>query len=132
MLLRHLGDHRLGGDEQARNGGRALQRGSHDLGRVDNTLRHQVAVLAGLGVVAEAVGVLFQDLTNDDRAILAGIDRDLTRRPGDRLLNDFNAGSLVIVADFKLLQSLDGTQQRNAAARQDTLLDMKGGRVLGR
>jgi hypothetical protein len=40
--------------------------GPHDFGRVDDALRHQVAVLAGLCVIAEGAGVLFQDLTNDD------------------------------------------------------------------
>ena len=77
---------------------------AHHFGRVDDALRHQVAILAGLCVIAEGVGVLFQDLANDDRAILAGVDRDLARRPGERLLDDFDAGSLIVVVDFELLQ----------------------------
>src|SRR6266851_8808316 len=40
-LLRHLGNHRLGGDEQARDRGGALQRLAHHLGRVDDALLHQ-------------------------------------------------------------------------------------------
>ena len=52
-----------------------------------------------------------------DRAILAGVDRDLTRRPRERLLDDVNAGSLIVVVDLELLQSLDGAQQRDAAAQ---------------
>ena len=39
-----------------------------------------------------------------DRAILAGVDRDLTRRPRERLLDDVNAGSLIVVVDLELLQ----------------------------
>ena len=39
LLLRHLGDHRLGGDQQAGDRCRALQRRAHHLGRVDDALR---------------------------------------------------------------------------------------------
>src|SRR5262245_3690393 len=39
-----------------------------------------------------------------DRAILAGVDRDLTRRPRERLLDDVNAGSLIVVVGLELLQ----------------------------
>src|SRR5204862_2696069 len=59
LPLRQLGNHRLGRDEQTRDRGRALQRRSHNFGRVDDALRHQVAILAGLCVKAEGVGVLF-------------------------------------------------------------------------
>src|SRR5208337_231281 len=97
LLLRNLGDHRLGGNEQARDGGRVLQRGPHDLGRVDDALRYQVAVLAGLGVEAKGISVLVQNLADDNRAIVTGVDRDLARRPGERLLDDLNAGSLIVV-----------------------------------
>jgi hypothetical protein len=106
LLLGHFGDHRLRGNEQTRDGGGVLQCGPHDLGRVDDALRHQVAILAGLRVIAEGVGVLVQDLANDDRAIIAGVDRDLARRLGERLLDDVNAGSLIVVVDLALLQSL--------------------------
>ena len=40
-LLRTLGDHRLGGDQQAGDRGRILQRAAHDLGRVDHALRRR-------------------------------------------------------------------------------------------
>src|SRR4029434_8637285 len=68
-------------------------------------------------------GVLFQDLADDNRAVFSRVDRDLTRWPGNRLLDDFNAGSLIIVSAFELLQSLDGPQQRNSAAWEDAFLD---------
>src|SRR5690554_6950600 len=63
-LLRQLGHHGLSGDEEAGHGGRILERRAHDLGRVDDALLHQVAVLAGRGVVAEAVVVLIEDLAH--------------------------------------------------------------------
>src|SRR5712691_27481 len=131
LLLRQLGHHRLGGNQQARDGGRVLQRGPHDFGRVDDALRYQVAVLAGLCVVAEGVGVLFQDLADHDRAVLAGVDRDLARRPGDRLADDLDAGLLVVVVGAYPLQGLARAQQRNAAARQDTFLDRRAGCMHG-
>src|SRR5262249_17321434 len=62
LLLRHLGDHRLGGDEQASHGSRVLQCGAHHLGRIDNAFRHQIAVVAGLGVEAEAVLIVLHVL----------------------------------------------------------------------
>src|SRR5262249_53881463 len=58
LLLRKLGDHRLGGDEEARHRRGVLDRGAYDLGRVDDALRHQIDVLAGLRVEAEAVLIL--------------------------------------------------------------------------
>ena len=85
LFLRQFGNHRLGGNQQTRDGGRTLQRGPHDFGRIDDAFRDQVAIFAGLRVIAVGVGVLFQDLSNDDRAILAGVDHNLARRPGQRL-----------------------------------------------
>src|SRR5437899_3992713 len=51
VLLGHLGHHRLRGDEQARDGGRALERSANHLGRIDDALADQVTVLAGLRVI---------------------------------------------------------------------------------
>ena len=55
VLLRQLGNHGLGGDQEAGDRGRVLQRAADDLGRVDNALRDEVAVLPGLSVEAEGV-----------------------------------------------------------------------------
>src|SRR4029077_12083321 len=91
LLLRQFGYHRFGSDQEARNRGSVLQRDAHDLGRVDDALGHQIAELAGLGVVAVSVGIVLQNLADHDRAILAGVDCDLARRPGDRLFDDLDA-----------------------------------------
>ncbi len=53
-LLGALGDERFGGEDQAGDGGRVLQGGTGDLGRVHDALGDQVAELAGRGVVALA------------------------------------------------------------------------------
>src|SRR3954468_2322013 len=56
ILLGTLGDHRFGGEEERRDGGRVRERGAHDLGRVDDAALDQVTVLEGLRVEAEASG----------------------------------------------------------------------------
>ena len=56
IFLRLFGDHALGGQQQAGNGGRILQRVTGHLGRVDDAGLDQVLVLLGVGV--EAVGAL--------------------------------------------------------------------------
>src|SRR4051812_2101910 len=62
LLLRTLSYHRLGGDQQRRNRCGALQRGAHDLGRVNNTSRDKVLVLTQLRIVAVFVGSVAQYL----------------------------------------------------------------------
>src|SRR5204863_7595219 len=52
VLLRLVGDDRLGGQEQRRDRGRVLQRRPGDLGRVDDPRLDQVLVLTGRGVQA--------------------------------------------------------------------------------
>src|SRR5438445_3722354 len=56
LLGRHFGDHRLGGDQEARDRSRALKRLTHDLGRIDDALGEHVDVFAVLRV--EAVRIL--------------------------------------------------------------------------
>src|SRR5262249_44873305 len=104
-----------------------LDRGAYDLGRVDDALRHQIDVLAGLRVEAEAVLILLEDLADDHRAVFAGVDRDLTRRSLDRLADDLDAGLLVVVLRTEPLEGFAGAQQRDAAARQDAFLDRGAG-----
>ena len=53
VLLRRLGHARLGGDEQACNGGRILQRSPYNLGGVDDALVDQIDIVVVLRVVAE-------------------------------------------------------------------------------
>jgi hypothetical protein len=63
-----------------------LQRDANHLGRVDDSLGHEIAELAGLGVEAVGIGVILKDLADDNGAVLARIDGDLTRRPPLALL----------------------------------------------
>src|SRR3546814_10797482 len=55
FLFRHFGDEGLGSDEERGDRGRVLQRGTHDLGRVDHTGLDEILVLAGRCVEAPVV-----------------------------------------------------------------------------
>src|ERR1700730_10603751 len=131
LLFRHFSYHRLGSDKQACNRGRILQRRADDLGRIDDPLRHEVFELAGLRVEAESVGVAVLDLADYNRAVLACVDRDLTRRPGERLFDHLDAVPLVFVFTLQLVQRLPGTQQSDAAPGKDAFLDRGPGSVHG-
>src|SRR5262249_16024697 len=122
-------DHRFSGDQKARDGGTILQRDANHLGWVDESLGHEIAELAGLGVEAESIGVILKDLANHDGASLLGIDGDLTRRPGDRLFDDLDAVLLVFVRGLDSLERLSGAYERHATARQDAFLDRGAGRM---
>src|SRR5579862_8615335 len=129
LLLRHFGDHRLGGDQQSGDGRRTLDRRAHDLGWVDDALGDEVAVFASLRVVAVVALILFQDLANHDRTVSAGVERNLARRRLDRLAHDVDAVLLVLVVGLDAPQSFGGAQKRDAAARQDAFLDRGAGRM---
>src|SRR6266700_757764 len=129
VLLRQLGDHGFGGDQECRNRCRILDRRTNHLGRVDDALGDQVAVLAGLRVEAVGILVLLEDLADDDGAVLARVDRDLAGRRRQRLADDLDAGLLVVVLGADALELRGGTQQGDAAARHDAFLDRRAGRM---
>src|SRR5882672_4540989 len=129
VLLRQFGHHGFGGDQQSRNRGCVLDRRTHDLGRVDDALGDQVDVFARLRVEAVGVLILLEDLADDDRAVLARVDRDLARRPGERLADDLDAGLLVVVRCLDALELLGGTEQGDAAARHDAFFNRRTGRM---
>src|SRR5882757_5906225 len=129
VLLRQFGHHGFGGDQQSRNRGCVLDRRPHDLGRVDDALGDQVDVFARLRVEAVGVLILLEDLADDDRAVLARVDRDLACRPGERLADDLDAGLLVVVRGLDALELLGGTEQGDAAARHDAFFNRRAGRM---
>src|SRR6266487_1703566 len=129
VLLRQFGHHGFGGDQQSRNRGCVLDRRTHDLGRVDDALGDQVDVFARLRVEAVGVLILLEDLADDNRTVLARVDRDLARRPGERLADDLDAGLLVVVRGLDALELLGGTEQGDAAARHDAFFNRRAGRM---
>src|ERR671930_1180955 len=125
LLLRLVGHHRLGGEEQAGDGGRVLQRGADHLGRVDDPRLEHVAVLAG-GRVQAVHGVHAADLLDHHAALQAGVDGDLLERLLQRAAHDQGAGRLV-AAEVDLGQGLLGPQQGHAAAGDQSLLHRRAG-----
>src|SRR4051794_21835753 len=129
VLLRQLGHHGFGGDQQRRNRGCVLDRRTDHLGRVDDALLDEVAVFTGLRVEAVVVRLVLEDLADDDGTVLARVDRDLASRPGQRLANDLDAGLLVVVLGAQALEGLGGAQQGDAAARNDAFFNSRTGRM---
>src|SRR6266851_1497695 len=129
VLLRQFGHHGFGGDQKCGNRCCVLDRRTNDLGRVDDALRDQVDVFAGLRVETVGVLVLLEDLADDDGAVLTCVDRDLARRPGERLADDLDAGLLVVVRGLDALELLGSTEQGDAAARYDAFLNRRAGRM---
>jgi len=70
LLLGRLGHAGLGGYHQAGDGGGVLQGGAYHLGRIDHALGDKIAVLPGLGVVAERVLPTIEDLADHHGAVL--------------------------------------------------------------
>src|SRR3977135_3861003 len=128
-LLRQFGHHGFGGDQKRRDRRSVLDRHTNHLGRVDDALGDQVAILAGLGVEAVGILLLLKDLADDHRAIFAGIDGNLAGRRGQRLTHDLDAGLLVVVLGAQPLEMFRGTQQGDAAARHDAFFNRRTGRM---
>src|SRR4029077_11471717 len=82
-----------------------------------------------LRVKAEGVLVFLHDLADNDRAVVAGVDRDLTRRRLDRLADDVDAVLLILIFSAQALECLNRAKQGDAAARQDAFLNRGAGRV---
>src|SRR5205809_1141638 len=55
FLLRMFGDRRLGGDDHTRDGCGVLEGRADDLGRIDNAELDQIAIFAGLRIVAVVI-----------------------------------------------------------------------------
>jgi hypothetical protein len=58
----------------------------------------------------------FEDLADHDRAVQAGIFRDLPRRRPQCAPHNVDAGLLLVVLRFELGKRLAGVKQRGAAA----------------
>src|SRR5690606_36366372 len=129
LRLLLLDDHRLRREQEARDGRRVLERRAGDLGRVDHTRLDQVLVLVSLGVVAEADVLVLADTLDHDRALEASVLRDLPERLLERAQHDLHAGLLVAILELEVLQPLLDAHERDAAARNDALLDSRTGGV---
>src|SRR5215217_3886636 len=127
VLLGHLGHDGLGGEDVLGDRGRVLQRGARHHGRVDDAGADQVDVLAGGRVEANAGGLGATHLVDHDRALEAGVLRDLTERLLERAEHDAGARLLVVVGDGVDVDGGARLEQRDAAARHDALLEGRAG-----
>ena len=130
VLLRGLGHHGFGGDHQARDGSRILQRGAGDLGRVQDAELDHVAVLAVGGVVAE-VALAVGDLVEDDAGLFAGVGDDLAQRRFHGAQGDEDAVVLVLIGTLEAFDRGLGADQRDATARHHAFFHRRTGRVQG-
>ena len=105
-----VGDERLGGEEQAGDRRRVLQRRTGHLGRVDDAGLEQVDELAGGGVEADGAGLAL-DLLHDDRTLETGVVGDEPSRRLERPVDRTGTGGLVA------LERLDGALATAARAR---------------
>src|SRR5262249_31998116 len=96
FLLGLLRDQRLRREHEARDRRRVLQRGAHDLGRVDDARRDEILVLELRRVEPEGALALL-DLRDDDRAVEARVARDLAQRLLERAADDVHAVAAVVV-----------------------------------
>src|SRR5215213_3285235 len=125
LLLRLVGHHGLGGQEQAGDRGRVLQGGTDDLGRVDDPRLEHVGVLAG-GRVQALARVEAADPLDHHATLEAGVGGDLLERLLEGLADDGRTGRLV-TGQVVLGQGLLDPQQGHAAAGDDALLHRRAG-----
>src|SRR5688572_5831056 len=96
VLLRRLCDEGVCSQQQGGDAGGILQRGTGDLGRVDDAGLHQILVLVGRGVVA-FVAFGGGDLFGDDAAVLAGVLGDRLQRRAAGADDDVVADLFVVL-----------------------------------
>src|SRR5690625_2345839 len=118
LVFFKLGHSGFGGEQQAGDRGRVLQRGAGDLGGVEHTLLHQIAVLASGGVVA-VVALAGGDLVHHDAGFVAGGAHDGTQRLFNRTQHQLDASFLVDVVALNLGDSGLGADEGYATTSHD-------------
>src|SRR5215213_9905432 len=126
VLVGRLRDDGLGGQDVLGDRGRVLQRRARDHGGVDDARADQVDHIAGGRVQALAGGRLAH-VVDDDRALEAGVLRDLAERLLERADDDLRARLLVLDVERVEVDGADRLEQRHAAARHDALLEGRAG-----
>ena len=111
---------RFGGQQQCRNAGRVLQRGPHDLGRIDHAGSNEVAVLVLVGIIALVFAFEVLHAVDDNGAIDAGILGNRPQREVENVADDFRA-VLFVTFEAELVQGAFAANQSHAAAGDNTL-----------
>src|SRR3989442_1573318 len=128
LLLRQVGDQRLGRQQQRRDRRRVFQRHALDLGRIDDPRLEHVHEPHRFGVEAPRGHRLGLHLLDHDAPLQARVLDDLADRLLERPLDDVGA-DLLVALNLELVDGLGRAQQGHAAARHDTLLHRRAGRV---
>src|SRR4051812_16294668 len=121
LLLRLLGDHGFGGEQQAGDRGGVLQRGARHLGGIDHARLHEILVLVRARVVAEP-GFTLLDLLQHDAAFEAGIPDDAAERLLDGAPYHLHADGFV-AGGRERLERAARADEGDASAGHDALLD---------
>src|ERR1700724_1921218 len=120
LVLRGLGHHNLGREQQARHGGGVLRRERRLLGRVEDARFPHVAELARGRVVAERA-LAFLHAVENHRGVLTGVVDDLTQGLLDRAGKNADTARLVLIRRLELVEGPLHTDQRHTAAGPHTL-----------
>src|SRR4030095_8839899 len=127
LLLRLIGDHRLGRDHQAGNRRRILQRDTDDLGGVDDSCFDEIFIVLGGSIKAERAFTVL-DLVENDSAIGPGVAGDPAKRLRKRRLNDPDA-HLLIFRNSEITETRRRADQSDAAAWNNSLFHRRAGSV---
>src|SRR5207249_5216641 len=124
---RFFGDHRFGGEQEAGDGCRVLQRRPGHLGGIDHARGDQVFVLVGARVVPEST-LAFLDLLKDDASFQSGVADDASQGLLHGAADDLDTDRFV-AGDLHLPERLAGAKEGDAAARHDSFFDGSPGGV---
>src|SRR5580692_3259914 len=128
LFFLDFSDEGFGREHEARDRGCVLKGKAGDLGWVDDAHLNHVAILASVRVEAVVLVLRVADLADYDSAFETGVERNLAGRLFEGALHDAEADSFVIM-ELDLLDGRDATEQRRAAAGNDTFLDSRAGGV---
>src|SRR5258708_5491405 len=121
LLLRHLGDEALRGEQQAADGSGVLQRAARDLRGVNDAGLHEVFPFSG-GDVQAFVALAALALTDDERAFQARVVGERAERLLDRTADDLSADFLVAF-ELERVEDLLRRDEGDAAPGDDAFLD---------
>ena len=98
MLFRNLRDNRFGRQQQAGDRSSVLQSRAGDLRRIDHAHLRSRSPYSSVSALNPKLALLSaSDLVDDNRAFLAGVRDDLTKRLFERAPDDADADVLVVV-----------------------------------
>jgi hypothetical protein len=129
FVFRNVRDKGFGGQHERCDGCSVLQRGTGNLGRIDDAGFHQVFELISLGVVAVVVILGVADLADDDCAFFTGVGNNLAERLFQSAADDIGADLFVVILELQGLQCRSAANQGNTTTRDNAFFHGSAGRV---